>query len=68
MARATYDKYETHLLLQRLSLPSPPTVLPDAELENATDRLVAELRTFAPLAQRTAMSGLEEKAARKRDT
>jgi len=33
VARATYDKYETHLLLQRLSLPSPPTVLPDAELE-----------------------------------
>jgi len=27
VARATYDKYETHLLLQRLSLPSPPTVL-----------------------------------------
>jgi carbamoyl-phosphate synthase large subunit len=27
-ARATYDKYETHLLLQRLGLPSPPTVLP----------------------------------------
>ncbi|MHB8657521.1 MAG: ATP-grasp domain-containing protein [Solirubrobacteraceae bacterium] len=28
IARATYDKYETHLLLQRLGLPSPPTVLP----------------------------------------
>jgi carbamoyl-phosphate synthase large subunit len=28
VARATYDKYETHLLLQRLGLPSPPTVLP----------------------------------------
>jgi carbamoyl-phosphate synthase large subunit len=27
-ARATYDKYETHLLLGRLGLPSPPTVLP----------------------------------------
>ena len=24
----TFDKYETHLLLQRLGLPSPPTVLP----------------------------------------
>jgi carbamoyl-phosphate synthase large subunit len=24
---ATYDKYETHLLLERLGLPSPPTVL-----------------------------------------
>ncbi len=32
VARATYDKYETHLLLQRLSLPSPPTVLPDGDL------------------------------------
>ncbi len=28
IARATFDKYETHLLLQRLGLPSPPTVLP----------------------------------------
>jgi carbamoyl-phosphate synthase large subunit len=28
VARATYDKYEAHLLLGRLGLPSPPTVLP----------------------------------------
>ncbi len=28
IARATYDKYEAHLLLERLGLPSPPTVLP----------------------------------------
>jgi carbamoyl-phosphate synthase large subunit len=28
IAAATYDKYETHLLLGRLGLPSPPTVLP----------------------------------------
>jgi carbamoyl-phosphate synthase large subunit len=28
VARATYDKYEAHLLLDRLGLPSPPTVLP----------------------------------------
>ena len=28
VARATYDKYETHLLFERLGLPSPPTVLP----------------------------------------
>ena len=27
-ARATFDKYEAHLLLSRLGLPSPPTVLP----------------------------------------
>jgi carbamoyl-phosphate synthase large subunit len=31
IARATYDKYETHLLLQRLGLPSPATVLPGTE-------------------------------------
>ena len=31
VARATYDKYETHLLLERLGLPSPPTVLPDRD-------------------------------------
>lgn len=31
IARATYDKYETHLLLSRLGLPSPPTVLPGTE-------------------------------------
>ena len=29
VARATYDKYETHLLLERLGLPSPATVLPE---------------------------------------
>ncbi len=28
IARATFDKYEAHQLLQRLELPSPPTVLP----------------------------------------
>ena len=33
IARATYDKYETHLLLGSHSLPSPPTVLPDDDLE-----------------------------------
>ena len=32
IARATYDKYETHLLLERLGLPSPPTVLPKEDL------------------------------------
>jgi carbamoyl-phosphate synthase large subunit len=34
IARATYDKYETHRLLERLSLPSPPTVLPDGDLDS----------------------------------
>ena len=33
IARATYDKYETHLLLERLGLPSPPTVLPAEDLD-----------------------------------
>jgi carbamoyl-phosphate synthase large subunit len=33
VARATYDKYEAHLLLERLGLPSPPTALPDADLD-----------------------------------
>jgi carbamoyl-phosphate synthase large subunit len=33
VARATFDKYEAHLLLGRHGLPSPPTVLPDADLE-----------------------------------
>jgi len=28
VAAATYDKYETHLWLERVGLPSPPTVLP----------------------------------------
>jgi carbamoyl-phosphate synthase large subunit len=31
VARATYDKYEAHLLLSKLGLPSPPTVLPEEE-------------------------------------
>ncbi len=34
VARATYDKYEAHLLLERHGLPSPPTVLPGADLES----------------------------------
>ncbi|HWX87860.1 MAG TPA: ATP-grasp domain-containing protein [Solirubrobacteraceae bacterium] len=33
VAHATYDKYEAHLLLERLGLPSPPTVLPDTGLD-----------------------------------
>lgn len=32
VARATYDKYETHLLLGHLGLPSPPTLLPRDDL------------------------------------
>jgi carbamoyl-phosphate synthase large subunit len=33
VARETYDKYAAHLLLERHSLPSPPTVLPDYDLD-----------------------------------
>jgi carbamoyl-phosphate synthase large subunit len=34
IARATFDKYEAHLLLERLELPSPPTVLPGEPVEH----------------------------------
>ena len=33
VARATYDKYQAHLLLESLGLPSPPTALPEADLD-----------------------------------
>ena len=33
-ARATFDKYEAHLLLARLGLPSPPTVLPGEPVDS----------------------------------
>jgi len=33
IARATFDKYEAHLLLERLGLPSPPTALPGERVE-----------------------------------
>jgi carbamoyl-phosphate synthase large subunit len=33
IARATFDKYEAHLLLSRLGFPSPPTVLPGDPVE-----------------------------------
>ena len=34
IARATFDKYEAHLLLERLGLPSPSTVLPGEPVES----------------------------------
>jgi carbamoyl-phosphate synthase large subunit len=34
IAQATFDKYETHLLLEHLGLPSPPTVLPGQAVES----------------------------------
>ncbi len=33
VARATYDKYDAHLMLGRHALPSPPTVLPGDDLD-----------------------------------
>jgi len=39
IARAMYDKYEAHVLLERLGLPSPPTVLPE-HLAEIADRPV----------------------------
>jgi carbamoyl-phosphate synthase large subunit len=33
VARATFDKYEAHLLLRSLGLPSPATALPDDDLD-----------------------------------
>jgi len=34
IARATFDKYEAHLLLEGLGLPSPPTVLPGEPVDH----------------------------------
>jgi carbamoyl-phosphate synthase large subunit len=34
IARATFDKYEAHLLLGRLGLPSPPTALPGEPVDH----------------------------------
>jgi carbamoyl-phosphate synthase large subunit len=33
IARATFDKYEAHLLFCRAGLPSPPTALPDGDID-----------------------------------
>ena len=44
VAQATYDKYEAHLLLERLSLPSPPTALPEHDLERLAYPVVVKPR------------------------
>lgn len=44
VARATYDKYEAHMLLERLGLPSPPTVLPEDDLDVAYPVMVKPRR------------------------
>jgi carbamoyl-phosphate synthase large subunit len=33
VARATYDKYQAHLLFGRVGLPSPPSILPEDDLD-----------------------------------
>jgi carbamoyl-phosphate synthase large subunit len=44
VARATFDKYQAHLLLQRHGLPSPPTVLADSDLEGLDYPVVVKPR------------------------
>jgi carbamoyl-phosphate synthase large subunit len=44
VARATYDKYEAHLLLERLQLPSPPTALPEHDLDSLDYPVVVKPR------------------------
>jgi carbamoyl-phosphate synthase large subunit len=59
VCRATYDKYETHELLLRLGLPSPPTVLPGAEPESfpvmVKPRRGSGARSIHPAADRAQM-------------
>jgi carbamoyl-phosphate synthase large subunit len=56
---ATYDKYETHLLLERHGLPSPPTVLPGEEPESfpvmVKPRRGSGARSIHPAPDRAAM-------------
>jgi carbamoyl-phosphate synthase large subunit len=59
VARATYDKYETHQLLGRLGLPSPPTVLPGEEPDSypvmVKPRQGSGARSIHPAADRDEM-------------
>jgi carbamoyl-phosphate synthase large subunit len=59
VCRATYDKYETHELLLRLGLPSPPTVLPGTEPESypvmVKPRRGSGARSIHPAADRAQM-------------
>jgi carbamoyl-phosphate synthase large subunit len=59
IAAATYDKYEAHLLLERLGLPSPPTVLPGTEPESypvmVKPRQGSGARSIHPAPDRRAM-------------
>ncbi|MDQ3935368.1 MAG: ATP-grasp domain-containing protein [Actinomycetota bacterium] len=59
VCRATYDKYETHELLLRHGLPSPPTVLPGEEPESypvmVKPRRGSGARSIHPAADREQM-------------
>jgi carbamoyl-phosphate synthase large subunit len=44
VAAAMYDKYEAHLMLERLGLPSPPTVLPERLAEIAHEPVMVKPR------------------------
>jgi carbamoyl-phosphate synthase large subunit len=59
VCRATYDKYETHELLLRHGLPSPPTVLPGTEPESypvmVKPRRGSGARSIHPAADREQM-------------
>jgi carbamoyl-phosphate synthase large subunit len=59
VARATYDKYETHELLLSLGLPSPPTVLPGEEPDSfpvmVKPRRGSGARSIHPAADRDEM-------------
>jgi carbamoyl-phosphate synthase large subunit len=59
VARATYDKFETHELLLSKGLPSPPTVLPDEEPESfpvmVKPRRGSGARSIHPAADREEM-------------
>src|SRR4051794_12226569 len=59
VARATYDKYETHGLLLSKGLPSPPTVLPGEEPESfpvmVKPRRGSGARSIHPAADREEM-------------
>jgi carbamoyl-phosphate synthase large subunit len=59
VARATYDKYETHELLLSLGLPSPPTTLPGEEPDSfpvmVKPRRGSGARSIHPAADREEM-------------
>ena len=57
---ATFDKYDAHLLLERMGLPSPPTVLPGTEPDSypvmVKPRQGSGARSIHPAPDRAAMA------------